>query len=701
MTANPYAAPKDPLAPYDAVLVASFGGPRSPEEVRPFLRRVSNGRIPDERLAEVAHHYDQFGGVSPINAATDAFVNALKNELHQHGVRVPILLGNRNGSPFLDDVLPEMHQHGVRRVLAVVTSAYACYSGCRQYREEIAAALDQAGITDMQIDKVPPFNEAPGFIRANAEALMQSFMRIPPTPLEATRVVFVTHSIPGPMQEASGAGQPGTDYISQHKAVCEKIADQVRHAFGNMPQWDLAYCSRSGRPTDPWLEPDISDHLRTLPEQGIKSVVVAPIGFVADHMEVVNDLDHEAAETAAEIGLAFARAATAGAHPAFVADMAGLIMTQAAAARGEGGNLTSWPTPCAPGCCRRCPDAKDIPAISGSDVVEPDETQASEPVAAAVASTGTATAAEAAHPEPEVLSGPRPATVPGPDAIPEAVGPEPEAPSPYDLLTKEIPMTDHSSSNSVIEGPRDDEAPAGSYTAPTDPRDHAVVPEEVNASSKWAMYSVFSVATPLPADDVARRQLIEGSDEWVGQSGVETRGWYDLSGLRADADLLVWWLSDNPTALQDAYHRFRGSGLGRHLDPVWSNVGVHRPTEFNKSHLPSCFAGVAPRRWAAFYPFVRSKGWYLLPAADRSRMLREHGMVGAASSDVKASTLAAFALGDYEWILALEGDDLARVVDVMKDLRYVEARRHVDVDTPFFTGERVSPVTWADRQMRA
>ena len=163
----------------------------------------------------------------------------------------------------------------------------------------------------------------------------------------------------------------------------------------------------------------------------------------------------------------------------------------------------------------------------------------------------------------------------------------------------------------------------------------------------------------------------------------------------------MWWLSDNPTALQDAYHRFRGSGLGRHLDPVWSNVGVHRPAEFNKSHLPSCFAGVAPRRWAAFYPFVRSKGWYLLPAADRSRMLREHGMVGAASSDVKASTLAAFALGDYEWILALEGDDLARVVDVMKDLRYVEARRHVDVDTPFFTGERVSPVTWADRQMRA
>ncbi|MGK2310051.1 hydrogen peroxide-dependent heme synthase [Cutibacterium sp. V970] len=632
----------------------------------PFLRRVSNGRIPDERLAEVAHHYDRFGGASPINVATDAFVNALKDELHQRGARIPVLLGNRNGSPFLDDVLPEMHNHGVRRVLVVVTSAYACYSGCRQYREEIAAALDKAGVTDMQIDKVPPFNEAPGFIRANAEALMQSFMRIPPTPLEATRVVFVTHSIPDSMQEASGTGQPGTDYVSQHKAVCEKIADQVRQTFGNMPQWDLAYCSRSGRPTDPWLGPDINDHLRTLPEQGVKSVTVAPIGFIADHMEVVNDLDHEAAETAAEIGLAFARAATAGAHPAFVADMAGLIMAQAAAARGEGGSLTSWPTPCASGCCRRCPDAKDIPAISGSDIAEPDETQACELVAAS--------------------------------AVCES---EPESRSPYDLLTKEIPMTDPSSPDSVREEPRDDEAPAGSYTAPTDPRDHAVVPEEVNSSSKWAMYSVFRVATPLPADDVERRQLIDGSHEWVGRSGVETRGWYDLSGLRADADLLVWWLSDDPAALQDAYHRFRGSGLGHHLAPVWSNMGVHRPAEFNKSHLPSCFAGVAARQWAAFYPFIRSKEWYLLPAADRSRMLREHGMVGAASSDVKASTLAAFALGDYEWILTLEGDDLVRLVDVMKDLRYVEARRHVDVDTPFFTGERVSPVVWADRQMRA
>ncbi|PWD24640.1 ferrochelatase, partial [Escherichia coli] len=138
-------------------------------------------------------------------------------------------------------------------------------------------------------------------------------------------------------------------------------------------------------------------------------------------------------------------------------------------------------------------------------------------------------------------------------------------------------MSDHSSADSVIEGPRDDEVPAGSYTAPTDPRDTPVIPEEVNASSKWAMYSVFRVATALPAEDDERRRLVEGSDEWAGHSGVDTRGWYDLSGLRANADLLVWWVSDDPAVLQDAYHRFRASGLGRHLEPVWSNVGVHRP----------------------------------------------------------------------------------------------------------------------------
>lgn len=243
-----------------------------------------------------------------------------------------------------------------------------------------------------------------------------------------------------------------------------------------------------------------------------------------------------------------------------------------------------------------------------------------------------------------------------------------------------------------------DEVPEGSYTEPTDPRDHSVIPAEVNQASLWAMYSVFKVSKPLPASGDRRAAIVSESTAWVDESGVETRGWYDLGGLRADADVLVWWTADTPEALQDAYHRLRGSALGAYLEPVWSSLAVHRPAEFNKRHLPSCFAGVAPRRWAAFYPFVRTKDWYLLDPAERSTMLREHGIAGARSTDVKASTLASFALGDYEWILALEGDDLSRVVDVMKDLRYVEARRYVAIDIPFYTGERVEPQVWADRQ---
>lgn len=224
-------------------------------------------------------------------------------------------------------------------------------------------------------------------------------------------------------------------------------------------------------------------------------------------------------------------------------------MSQAAAARGEGGNLTSWPAPCVAGCCRRYPDAQDIPAVSGGDVesvAAGADVVDAEPGGVDFVPSGSASAVDR----------------PGPEAV-ELETP----PSPYNPLTKETPMSDHSSADSVIEGPRDDEVPAGSYTAPTDPRDTPVIPEEVNASSKWAMYSVFRVATALPAEDDERRRLVEGSDEWAGQSGVDTRGWYDLSGLRANADLLVWWVSDDPAVLQDAYHRFRASA-GAHLEPV-------------------------------------------------------------------------------------------------------------------------------------
>ncbi|WP_130866223.1 hydrogen peroxide-dependent heme synthase [Acidipropionibacterium timonense] len=649
----------DPLAPYDAVLVVSFGGPRSSEEVVPFLEHVSGGRIPPHRLQEVAEHYHRLGGASPINAETDRFVDALAAALRAAGSQLPVVLGNRHGTPFLPDTLRQLRSSGAQRVIMLPTTAFSSYSGCRQYREDAAQALREAGIDDLVIDMVPPFHEAPGFATANADAVMDAFGRIPPTPLEATRVVFVTHSIPQSMQDASGPGTPGTDYVTQHQQVARHIADIVRRTFGNMPAWDLAYCSRSGRPTDPWLEPDIEDHLRLLPAQGVRSVVVAPIGFVADHMEVVNDLDHDAARTASQLGLAMARAATAGTHPALVRDLVGFLRARAEVARGHGSLPGSWPTPCAAGCCQRGDGSPMKPAVCGSDpVVEP----AAEPQNPTTTQEMPVTDAQPAPTEPVEQKDPA-----------ASLGTDSAAPT----------GTDHA---------------VGSYTDPTDPRDHAVVPEEVNQASLWGLYSVFKVSAPLPADDAARAGIVTDSVDWVAASGALTRGWYDLGGLRADADLLVWWTADAPETLQEAYHRLRGSALGRHLEPVWSSLAVHRPAEFNKQHLPSCFAGVAPRRWAAVYPFVRTKDWYLLEPAERNAMLREHGMAGAKSPDVKASTLASFALGDYEWILALEGDELFRVVDVMKDLRYVQARRHVDVDTPFFTGERVDPTVWADRQ---
>ncbi|MEA5650193.1 hydrogen peroxide-dependent heme synthase [Cutibacterium granulosum] len=774
----------DPLYPYDAVVVASFGGPHNNDEVMPFLEHVSGGRIPPARLQAVAEHYYRMDGMSPINPATDQLVDALRQAVVQTGSAVPLVLGNRHGTPFLSDVLRQLRDEGARRILMVPTTAFSSYSGCRQYREDAASALAEAGVTDMTIDMLPPFHEAPGFSTANAHAVMNAFSQIPPTPLQATRVVFVTHSIPQGMQDASGNGRPGSDYVTQHMQVASHVADLVHQSFGNMPSWDLAYCSRSGRPSDPWLEPDINDYLRTLPGQGVTSVVICPLGFVTDHMEVVNDLDVEASRTARELGLSVARSATVGTHPSLIADIVIFMRARAAQALGKGQVPGSWPSPCMAGCCLRGDGSPCRPAISGSDELPQESTSmdhddapararvdhrddapsqggshaiggprasaesghsseaAAEPAAdpSARSAAGSqadpapipvvALAGEAAPAGRKLTDEPAPAS--GDDSASAASTPstparsadhvdedendvvvaparaasEHDLPGRAERLSQEPAgqgapesagqgaphevVTDHPTAS--------DEVPEGSYTEPTDPRDHSVIPAEVNQASLWAMYSVFKVSEPLPASGDRRAAIVSESTAWVDESGVATRGWYDLGGLRADADVLVWWTADTPEALQDAYHRLRGSALGAYLEPVWSSLAVHRPAEFNKRHLPSCFAGVAPRRWAAFYPFVRTKDWYLLDPAERSTMLREHGIAGARSTDVKASTLASFALGDYEWILALEGDDLSRVVDVMKDLRYVEARRYVAIDIPFYTGERVEPQVWADRQ---
>lgn len=234
-----------------------------------------------------------------------------------------------------------------------------------------------------------------------------------------------------------------------------------------------------------------------------------------------------------------------------------------------------------------------------------------------------------------------------------------------------------------------------------DPRDVYVAPEEINAGSHYVMYSVFSGVVPLPAEDEERASEVTDAVAAVEATGVTVRGWYDVAGFRADADLLVWMLADDPQALQAAYHALRGSDLGGRLAPVWSVVGVHRPAEFNNFHTPACFSGIAPRPWLTVYPFVRSYEWYYMDPAKRSHMLRTHGGAAREFPDVLGSTTQAFALGDYEWLLAFEADELHRLTDAMRVQRGVEARLHVREETPFFTGPRVELAAWADRQPRA
>jgi peroxiredoxin len=213
---------------------------------------------------------------------------------------------------------------------------------------------------------------------------------------------------------------------------------------------------------------------------------------------------------------------------------------------------------------------------------------------------------------------------------------------------------------------------------------------ELNATIRYTMWSVFKAATPLPAlrEDLAGE--VDGLFEQLEGKDVTIRGTYDLSGLRADADVMIWWHSSSPDALQEAYSLFRRTGLGRHLSPVWSQMALHRPAEFNKSHIPAFLAGEEAHPYICVYPFVRSYEWYLLPDEERRAMLAEHGKMARGYPDVRANTVASFALGDYEWMLAFEADELYRIVDLMRDLRASTARRHVREEVPFYTGRRRS-----------
>jgi len=307
---------------YDAFLLLSFGGPQGPEDVLPFLHNVTAGRgIPDERLAEVAAHYYHFGGVSPITAQNEALLAALAAEFDRRGFALPIYFGNRNWHPFVTDTARQLAADGHREVLVLATSATGSYSGCRQYRQDLARAASAA--PGVRFTKLRHYFDHPGFIEANADRVRSALAQLPGNGTDTARLVFTAHSVPVSMD--ASAGPSGGLYSEQHRATATLVAEAVR---GPGADFDLVWQSRSGPPQVPWLAPDVNDHLRSLAGDGVRSVVVAPTGFVSDHLEVLWDLDNEAAATAAELGLDFVRAGTAGTHPAFVSGLADLVAEQ-------------------------------------------------------------------------------------------------------------------------------------------------------------------------------------------------------------------------------------------------------------------------------------------------------------------------------------------------------------------------------------
>ena len=424
----------DPLAPYDAVLLLSYGGPRRPEDVLPFMRNATAGRgVPDSRLLEVSGHYQGFGGASPINARNAELRDALQARLAERGSTLPIVVGNRNWHPFVSQALRELADAGARRVLALPTAAFGSYSGCRQYREDLAGAValladgtdgstgegfeadaaarvggDGGGPVEVTVDKTRPYYNTPGLLQANVDAIVEAYGALAEQGVAATeaRLVLVTHSIPLGMEAGSAPGEgpesapgasgtpdaPGTSgvdgptetgrrepgvaadlstevsYVAQHEALAAVLVPKVARRLGlETVEADLVYCSRSGPPQARWLEPDVNDHLEALaaghltdgsPTGRPGGVVVAPFGFISDHMEVVFDLDTEAAQTARDLGMPYARAATVGTHPAFVDSLVDILVERAAAARGEDVRPDSttgvgpFHTVCPDSCCR-------------------------------------------------------------------------------------------------------------------------------------------------------------------------------------------------------------------------------------------------------------------------------------------------------------------------------------------------------------
>jgi ferrochelatase len=364
-------------SPYDALLLLSFGGPEGPDDVLPFLENVTRGRgIPRERLKEVGAHYYLFGGVSPINEQNRALLDALRTDFAEHGVDLPVYWGNRNWAPYLTDTLREMTAAGHRRIAVLATSAYASYSGCRQYRENLAdslATLEAEGLALPRVDKLRHYFNHPGFVRPVVDGVLASLADLPEDVRAGAHLAFTTHSIPTGAADTSGpvSGHGyGGAYVAQHLDVARLVADAVREETGTEHPWQLVYQSRSGAPGTPWLEPDICDHLETLHGEGVPAVVMVPIGFVSDHMEVLYDLDTEAAAKAAELGLPVRRSPTVGADPRFAAAVRDLVLERSANERGEDrercalGALGASHDLCPVDCC---PARAPRPAAAGAD----------------------------------------------------------------------------------------------------------------------------------------------------------------------------------------------------------------------------------------------------------------------------------------------------------------------------------------------
>ncbi|XZE51813.1 ferrochelatase [Planctomycetaceae bacterium SH139] len=331
--------------PYDSLLFISFGGPEGPDDVMPFLENVLRGKnVPRERMLEVAEHYNHFDGVSPINEQNRELIAALKSAFAAAGIELPIYWGNRNWDPLLPATLAEMRDQGHRRSLAFFTSMFSCYSGCRQYRENIAAAQAEVGEGAPAVEKLRFGFNHPGFIEAMGDRVREAMEQLAAKTPQGPQLVFTAHSIPFSMSD-------NADYEKQLRESCRLVAETV-----GVADWKLVYQSRSGPPQQPWLEPDVCDYLKEGHESGeLKAVVVVPIGFISDHMEVMFDLDEEAADLCEAIGLPMARAGTVGTHPAYVKMIVDLVCERLHPGpenpRTALGELGPWHDVCPSNCC--------------------------------------------------------------------------------------------------------------------------------------------------------------------------------------------------------------------------------------------------------------------------------------------------------------------------------------------------------------